>query len=98
MHAWAACRMGKPDEAYHHFMRAGRADLLDVRGNAGDGIHAASAGGLWEACVFGFAGMRLRENELTFSPKFPAHWTRLAFPITVRGERRWIDLRREEFS
>jgi kojibiose phosphorylase len=95
MHAWAACRLNKPEEAYHHFMRAARADLLDVRGNAGDGIHAASAGGLWEACVFGFAGMNLKENEVTFSPKFPAHWTRLAFPITVLGERRWVDLRRE---
>ncbi len=95
MHAWAACRMNKPEQAYHHFMRAARADLLDVRGNAGDGIHAASAGGLWEACVFGFAGMRLKENEVIFSPNLPAHWKRLAFSITVRGEKRWVDLRQE---
>jgi kojibiose phosphorylase len=93
MHAWAACRMGLPEEAYTHFMRAARADLLDVRGNAGDGIHAASAGGLWEAVVFGFAGLRLTENGLSFSPRFPAHWQRVAFNILYRGEQLRFDFR-----
>ena len=52
-----ACDVGKPDDAYEHFIRAVRADLRDVRGNAGDGIHAASAGGTWQAVVFGFGGL-----------------------------------------
>jgi kojibiose phosphorylase len=93
MHAWAACRMGLPEEAYAHFMRAARADLLDVRGNAGDGIHAASAGGLWEAVVFGFAGMRLTETGPTFEPRFPAHWKRVAFNILYRGKLICFDVR-----
>ena len=92
MHAWAACRMGQPDEAYHHFMRAARADLFDVRGNAGDGIHAASAGGLWEAVVFGFAGMRLTEKGLVFKARFPAHWKRVSFKIRYRGQVLQVDL------
>ncbi|MGB8984890.1 MAG: glycoside hydrolase family 65 protein, partial [Anaerolineales bacterium] len=54
-----ACDVGKPDDAYEHFIRAVRADLRDVRGNAGDGIHAASAGGTWQAVVFGFGGLRI---------------------------------------
>jgi beta-phosphoglucomutase len=98
MHAWAACRMNKPDEAYHHFMRAARADLLDVRGNAGDGIHAASAGGLWEVCVFGFAGMRRSEAGLTFDPKLPSHWKRLAFTINYRGEQKRVDFRQVDLE
>lgn len=93
MHAWAAARMHQAEQAYEHFMRAARADLLDVRGNAGDGIHAASAGGLWEACVFGFAGMRLAETGLVFDPVLPAHWKRLAFTVTYRGVQRHVDLR-----
>ncbi len=94
MHAWAACRMGQPDLAYEHFMRAARADLSDVRGNAWDGIHAASAGGLWEAVVFGFAGLRLTENGPTFKPQLPTHWRRVVFNIIYRGERRRIELSR----
>jgi len=54
-----ACEVGKPDDAYEHFIRAARADLRDARGNASDGIHGASAGGTWQAVVFGFAGLRV---------------------------------------
>jgi len=96
MHAWAGCRMGKPEQAYQHFMRAARADLLDVRGNAGDGIHAASAGGLWEAIVFGFAGMRVSESGVTFERNFPSHWKRVAFNIMYRGRLQRVDMRLSE--
>lgn len=94
MHAWAACRMGQPDLAYEHFMRAARADLLNVRGNAHDGIHAASAGGLWEAVVFGFAGMRLTADGPVFNPQLPSHWQRIAFNVVYHGKRERVELTR----
>ena len=53
-----------PQVGYQHFLRAARADLLDVRHNAGDGIHGASAGGLWQAVVFGFGGLRITDDRL----------------------------------
>jgi beta-phosphoglucomutase len=95
-HAWAACALNEPGVAYEHFMRAARADLQDVRGNAGDGIHAASAGGLWQALAFGFAGLRLRDDEVTVRPCLPSHWQRLAFSIRYRGRRHQIDIRHQE--
>ncbi len=85
--------MGQPEEAYQHFMRAARADLLDVRGNAGDGIHAASAGGLWEAVVFGFAGLRVKDGEVSVTPHLPKHWKKVGFWVTVRGVRRWVEVK-----
>ncbi len=85
MHAWVAARLGKIDEAYDHFMRAARADLLDVRGNAGDGIHAASAGGLWQAAVFGFAGLHFGDGRPGLRPNLPRHWRRLAFRCHHHG-------------
>ena len=94
MHAWAACRMSQPDLAYEHFMRAARADLLNVRGNAHDGIHAASAGGLWEAVVFGFAGLRLTEDGPVFNPQLPSHWQRIAFDVLYHGKREHVELTR----
>jgi trehalose/maltose hydrolase-like predicted phosphorylase len=81
-----ACLMGQPEEAYEHFIRAARADLRDVRGNAGDGIHAASAGGSWQAVVFGFGGLRLTGQGWTTRPCLPAHWQRLTFRFVYRGE------------
>ncbi|HSM57371.1 MAG TPA: beta-phosphoglucomutase [Candidatus Sulfomarinibacteraceae bacterium] len=95
-HAWAACEMGRPDEAYDYFMLAARADLHDVRGNAGDGIHAASAGGVWQAAVFGFAGLQLTGDGHAVTPRLPAHWRRLRFKFYRHGEEHVIDLRQEK--
>ncbi|MCX7975488.1 MAG: glycoside hydrolase family 65 protein, partial [Bellilinea sp.] len=92
IHAIIACRVGKPDEAYEHFLRAALADLEDVRGNAHDGIHAASAGGIWQAVVFGFGGLRFDPQGPTISPCLPRHWKRLAFRLMYRGRRFEIDL------
>ena len=88
-----ASRMGNVKEAYVHFMRAARADLFDVRGNAGDGIHGASAGGLWQAVVFGFAGLHCTAQGWQVSPALPPQWTRLAFKIVSNGETTEFDLR-----
>jgi kojibiose phosphorylase len=93
IHAWAACRLGNPEEAYTHFLRAALADLDDVRGNARDGIHAASAGGLWQALAFGFGGLRTQGDTFTVAPQLPAHWRRLAFRFTLRGQSHTVDLR-----
>ena len=88
-----ACEVGQPDEAYEHFIRAGRADLRDVRGNAGDGIHAASAGGMWQAVVFGFAGLRATSDGWTINPRLPKHWKRVAFKFFHRGKQEAVDIK-----
>ncbi len=87
-----ACDVGKPDEAYEHFIRAVRADLRDIRGNARDGIHGASAGGTWQAVVFGFAGLRVSDEGWTVEPRLPKHWTRLYFKFCYKGEQQVVDL------
>lgn len=92
-HAWAACEMGRPEEAYEHFMLAARADLRDVRGNADGGIHAASAGGIWQALVFGFAGFRPNGESFTLRPRLPAHWKRLSFFIQYRKKGYHVEVR-----
>jgi kojibiose phosphorylase len=87
-----ACRVGKPDEGYQHFLRAARADLADARHNAGDGIHGASAGGLWQAAILGFAGLKVTDKGWTIRPALPAGWTRLAFRFFYRGKLETIDV------
>ncbi len=88
-----ACDVGQPEAAYEHFMRAARADLRDVRGNAGDGIHAASAAGLWQSIAFGFAGLRITPSGWTTRPRLPHHWTRLAFKFFHHGQPVEVDLK-----
>jgi len=87
-----ACRAGDAAAAYAHFTRAAGADLSDARNNACDGIHGASAGGVWQAVVFGFAGLRADDRGWTTDPHLPGHWTRLRFRFTWRGERHEVTL------
>jgi kojibiose phosphorylase len=92
-----ACRMGRIEEAYEHFKRSARADLHDVRGNAGDGIHGASAGGLWQAVVFGFAGLHLKpDGTWAVKPCLPPGWKRLAFKFVWQGQVIPIEVRGNE--
>jgi trehalose/maltose hydrolase-like predicted phosphorylase len=88
-----ACRVGDPS-AYDYFMQAARADLFDVRNNTVDGIHGASAGGLWQAVVFGFAGLRQTNGKWETHPSLPKTWTRLAFQIVIHGEVLSFDIHR----
>lgn len=81
--------------AHENFWRAAQADLYDVRSNAGDGIHGASAGGLWQAIVFGFAGLRRGANGWETHPCLPLHWTRVAFKIMDHGELVSIEVKPE---
>ncbi|MEA3309091.1 MAG: glycoside hydrolase family 65 protein [Chloroflexota bacterium] len=90
--ATLAAQIGDVETAYEHFMLAARTDLEDVRGNAGEGIHGASAGGLWQAVIFGFGGVRVEEGRLVADPRLPSGWTRLKFRLQYQGEWYTFDL------
>ena len=96
IHALLAARLGLREDAYQHFLRAALVDLEDLRGNTRDGIHAASAGGVWQDVVMGFGGMALGPQGLTFSPRLPERWQRLRFSVVYRGQKQEVDLRAEE--
>ncbi|MEH2082026.1 MAG: beta-phosphoglucomutase [Nostoc sp.] len=84
-----ASDLGKSIEAYKQFIQALMVDLEDNRGNTNDGIHGASAGGIWQAVIFGFGGIQLTENGPVANPHLPPGWTRLKFKLHWRGK--WHD-------
>ncbi len=86
-----AADMGAADP-YAQFMQAALVDLEDTRGNTGDGIHAASAGGVWQAVVFGFGGIQLKDSGPVATPHLPLTWTRLKFKLHWRGTWHSFDL------
>ena len=45
-----------------------------ARATRRDGVHVASTGGIWNALVFGFGGMRDHGGKITFDPRLPASW------------------------
>lgn len=93
MHAWVAARLGLIDDAHHMFEHAAMIDLEDNKGNVADGIHGAASGGLWQAVVFGFCGLRLTPDGPVVNPHLPDHWRRVSFNVSYRGERWHFDAR-----
>jgi kojibiose phosphorylase len=88
-----ACKVGKPEDAYEHFIRAVRADVRDVRHNAGNGIHGASAGGTWQAIVYGFGGLHVAKEGWSTHPRLPKHWKSLSFRFMYRGELQIVEIK-----
>lgn len=75
-----ATEVGYRELGYRYFQQALRVDLDDRHRNTRDGVHVASAGGVWIAIVNGFGGMREDGEQLRFDPCLPAHWGSLSFP------------------
>jgi trehalose/maltose hydrolase-like predicted phosphorylase len=48
---------------------------------------------LWQAVVFGFAGLKLGPEGWQTLPHLPAHWKRLAFKVQFKGKTVDIDLK-----
>ncbi|MBD2135208.1 beta-phosphoglucomutase [Sphaerospermopsis sp. FACHB-1094] len=96
IHAILAADLGKTQKAYERFMQAAMVDLEDIRGNANEGIHGASAGGVWQAVVFGFGGIQFTNNQPVAHPHLPPGWTRLKFKLYWRGKWHDFDLHREK--
>jgi beta-phosphoglucomutase len=94
IHAILASDLNKTVEAYDRFMQAALVDLEDTRGNADDGIHGASAGGIWQAVVLGFGGVQFGDEPFAH-PHLPPGWTRLKFRLHWRGKWHDFDLRAE---
>lgn len=88
-----AARMGDLAAAAAAFDLAARTDLHNARTNTGEGIHGATAGGIWQAVIFGFGGIRLTAAGLTATPRLPQGWTRLRFRLHYRGQVHDFDLR-----
>jgi alpha,alpha-trehalose phosphorylase len=89
-----AAEVGYHELALDYFHDALFVDLADRHGNTVDGVHVASAGGVWGALVHGFAGMRRRTGGRTsFDPRLPATWGSLTFRITLDGTRLVVTVR-----
>ncbi|MFJ4166358.1 glycoside hydrolase family 65 protein [Microbacterium sp. NPDC089698] len=87
-----AAEVGYQDLAHEYFEHAIYVDLGDLHRNASDGVHVASAGGVWTALVCGFGGMRDHDGDLSFDPRLPTDWPELSYPLQWHGSQLQITL------
>jgi trehalose/maltose hydrolase-like predicted phosphorylase len=99
VHAALLARAQRYGEALTWLDIAARMDLDDLTGSTAGGLHLATMGGLWQAFVYGFAGIRVRDGRLVVDPRLPPAWqaleVRLRYreaPLRLRIERDGVQL------
>jgi alpha,alpha-trehalose phosphorylase len=98
MQSIMAAQIGYADKAMQHFLHALFMDLADLAGNTTDGVHMASAGGMWLALTHGFLGMRRHGEILRFDPRLPDQWSHLTVNLAHRGRQLRIVLDHDGFT
>jgi alpha,alpha-trehalose phosphorylase len=93
-----AAEVGYSDLARRYFINALFVDLADRHRNTSDGVHVASAGGVWSALVYGFGGFRDYGGRFSFDPRLPADWSALSFRLTIEGTRVRVTVRQDEIE
>ncbi|MGB8383867.1 MAG: glycosyl hydrolase family 65 protein [Dermatophilaceae bacterium] len=96
MRSIVAAEIGDEEKALQYFRFALLMDLADVAGNVSDGIHIASAAGLWQTLVYGFGGVRDFEEGLSITPQLPTEWSSLAFSLRFRHRQLRVLLTHDE--
>ena len=91
-----AAEVGYHEVALRYFHDALYVDLMNLHGNTVDGMHIASTGGVWNALVFGFGGMRDHSERLTFDPRLPEEWESLTFRVRWQGVRLVVEISESE--
>jgi alpha,alpha-trehalose phosphorylase len=87
-----AAEIGDEQRAVEYFRFAVLMDLADVAGNASDGVHIAAAGGVWQALVCGFGGVRDYGGELSIDPRLPGAWESLSYSLRFCDRQLRVDL------
>ena len=91
-HAVIAAELGDLAKAVRYLRATALLDLDDLNHNVRDGIHVAALASAWTCLVTGLAGLRHTDGGISLSPRLPAGWEKIAFPLTMRGRRIRVEL------
>lgn len=85
IHSIVASRVEEYESAYHYLMKTARLDLDNLHHNTKDGLHIANAGGAYMTILYGFGGLRIKEDGLYLKPAKPSEWKSIDFRIYYQG-------------
>jgi trehalose/maltose hydrolase-like predicted phosphorylase len=98
IHASLFARAGRLGAAVEALRLACRIDVDDLTGTTAGGLHLATMGGVWQALVFGFAGVRPTAGALDIDPHLPDAWDALELRLRFRGNPVRVRIEHEELE
>lgn len=93
-----ASRLDQRAEAFNYYMDTALMDLVDLQGNAEDGLHEANLGGSWLGLTCGFSGMYVTGTQLHLANHLPAQIKQLRFRICFRKRVLEVQMRRNKMQ
>lgn len=91
-HAIIANDLGHEALAYELYTKCRNIDIGPNMSSSDHGIHAASLGGMLQAVINGFGGVRLVNGNLRIEPKLPKQWKKVSFPLHYKGDTLHIEI------
>lgn len=91
-----AAEIGDYEKSLRYFTETVEMDLENINHNVRDGVHIASMGGSWLYLVYGFAGMRDDDGNISFRPRLPKVWNRVEFKLKIRNSQIHVCLTQDQ--
>ncbi len=98
MHTITANYADNKELAYEFFHKASAIDLGTNMGSCDNGIHSASIGGMLQAIIVGFGGIKNQNGEFSIEPNLPEKWNNIKFAFYFEGERIEVVLDKENIT
>lgn len=91
-----ASKLGLHEKAYEYFGESAKLDLFNTHKNTKDGIHTANMGGSYMAFIYGFAGLRIKEQGIFLAPHLPEQWDGYQFRIFYENSKIQVEVSKKE--
>ena len=97
VHAQLALQLGLWGKAEEYLKKGVYLDLKDLMSNTGrEGIHMAALGSVWQAIVYGAAGLWTDDTGITLAPMLPEWIRELRFRVFYQGERYLVNVSKDK--
>ncbi len=96
IHCILAARLKYYEKAYEMYLRTARLDLDDYNNDTNEGCHITSMAGTWMAIIYGFGGMRVKNDIISFNPFLPKEWRSYSFKIYFRESILSLNINKKE--
>jgi len=97
-HSLAYSETGNSQAAFEYFDNTVLTDLNNLHNNSHYGVHTAAMSGSWMCITQGFAGLRIRDNYVSFKPHLPKQWQHLRFKVKLLGCHVQVTLTNEQVT
>ncbi len=98
MHTITANYADDKSFAYDFFKKASAIDLGTNMKSCDNGIHSASIGGMLQAIIVGFGGIKNQNGEFNIEPNLPAQWNGLKYNFYLEGQKIQVTLDKEKIK